>query len=410
MCRVSSSRRRCVFHFYLTTDEPWLIDPDAEGQSNQHGPVMKRLTDGFHDLQFYHEINVDGEEVLVKREHWANARDAESVYEAMKAAWSKRMDAEVRNGRRKPAQQVLTTDDAKVAIDSLLKNHRPAAPRRSALTRSSGEAQYEKQTRVQMRLRQMSKTRVEEDFDEETCHDMDEDEIKPEDDDISGEKQSKRQAEWEQQKEKLERDEAVALRAAQEANAEKMRLNKLVDEAREEQQRAEEQQESVRRAEQQEELRQQEAEERAQAQFEQEEERLKSELERAELERAELELQEARERGQRQEEAERQRRELEERERDARDVEERRRLAQEREIADEEEKRRRQEEERKREEEEMRRREAVQKLKEEQERLRKAESQRKQTKRGGGASKEGRAAAATRGSKEEAAGRGGTTA
>ena len=400
----------CAGYVYkrFTVDSPFIIDPDSSGTSTDNGPVYKQLLDGFGQLKWKTVIDDDGSESEIPREHWANVRDANAVYEGMRSEWSKRLDKEGLEGKERAKQATLTATDADLAFKQLLKRHAPRTDQVLKRTKTPDDREkptlnYEQHKRTQQAPRQQqgqraqvasatkkSLSQVENEREEEdgeaednickAVEGEDVDIIEAEQADLRGEnvceaEQAEREKAWEAKREQLEEAEKKALDeaamaqkaatvAAEAASAQKARAAQETQEAeaRQEAELAERQvaDEALRLL--------SEEESRRQEQFEKDEKQRQDAIEAAEQEKAREDERAMFEESNRQKEIERLRLEAEK----ARDDEERRRKEEDlRKKLEEEEKRRRDDEKEK-----QIRDAAVKKLKEELEAKQTAEVER----------------------------------
>ena len=157
----------CAGYVYkrFTVDSPFIIDPDSSGTSTDNGPVYKQLLDGFGQLKWKTVIDDDGSESEIPREHWANVRDANAVYEGMRSEWSKRLDKEGLEGKERAKQATLTATDADLAFKQLLKRHAPRTDQVLKRTKTPDDREkptlnYEQHKRTQQAPRQQQGQRA----------------------------------------------------------------------------------------------------------------------------------------------------------------------------------------------------------------------------------------------------------
>ena len=223
----------CAAYVYkrFTVDSPFLIDPDSSGTSTDNGPVYKQLLDGFGQLKWKAVIDDDGSESEIPREHWANVRDANAVYEGMRSEWSKRLDKEGLEGKERAKQATLTATDADLAFKQLLKRYAPRTDQVLKRTKTPDDREkptpnYEQHKRTQQAPRQQqgqraqvasatkkSLSQVENEREEEDGEVEDNPckAVEVEDVDIIEAEQAEREKAWEAKREQLEEAEKKAL-------------------------------------------------------------------------------------------------------------------------------------------------------------------------------------------------------
>ena len=223
----------CAGYVYkrFTVDSPFIIDPDSSGTSTDNGPVYKQLLDGFGQLKWKTVIDDDGSESEIPREHWANVRDANAVYEGMRSEWSKRLDKEGLEGKERAKQATLTATDADLAFKQLLKRYAPSTDQVLKRTKTPDDREkptpnYEQHARTQQAPRQQqgqraqvasatkkSLSQVENEREEEDGEAEDNicKAVEVEDVDIIEAEQAEREKAWEAKREQLEEAEKKAL-------------------------------------------------------------------------------------------------------------------------------------------------------------------------------------------------------
>jgi hypothetical protein len=382
----------CAGYVYkrFTVDSPFIIDPDSSGASTDNGPVYKQLLDGFGQLKWKTVIDDDGSESEIPREHWANVRDANAVYEGMRSEWSKRLDKEGLEGKERAKQATLTATDADLAFKQILKRYAPHPDQVLKRTKTPDEKptlNYEQHKRTQQAPRQQqgqrarvasatkkSLSQVENEKEEEDGEAEDNhcEACEVEDVDIIEAEQAEREKAWKAKREQLKEAEQKALDEAARAQEAATVAAEAAEKARaaQETQEAEARQEAevAERQAADEALRLLAEEARRQEQFEKDEKQRQDAIEAAEQEKRREDERAMLEESIQQEEIERLRLEAEK----ARDDEERRRKEEDlRKKLEEEEKRKRDDEEEK-----QKRDAAVKKMKEELEAKQRAEVER----------------------------------